>query len=267
MRKFIFSAICTLSLSTFFQAQTCTGAANIPANGTTTVNGIQVTTSSSGCTFESLVNTNDCDGDDIEGNDIIHIGANGPGALTLNFDQPVNDITFGIAGVSQNESISLTSNSGIISLLSNDFCQITMSSNSISFGPPVPLNSGRGMGTFTAHAASPYTQLTITGLGAGGGSFLYFCESSIVLGTDDVNVKAKDNLVSIYPNPAKDHFTISTKENLRSYKLYDQSGRALMGSSLKGTEQEVDISSLTTGTYTVSVETEHQKVNKKIVKN
>ncbi|WP_081414011.1 T9SS type A sorting domain-containing protein [Chryseobacterium daeguense] len=266
MRKFIFSAICTLSLSTFFQAQTCAGVANIPVNGVTTVNGIQVTTSSSGCTFENVVNFNDCiNQSNINILDVIRVGANGQGTFTLNFDQPVNDIGFFIYA-SPNESISLTSNSGAISLLPFFSCQLTVSSNSISFGPPSPFGYS-GNGCFTAHAASPYTQLTFTDPGAGGGSLLQFCESSIVLGTDDVNVKAKDNLVSIYPNPAKDHFTISTKENLRSYKIYDQSGREIMGSSLKGTEQEVNISSLTTGTYTVSVETEHQKVNKKIIKN
>ncbi|WP_081414012.1 T9SS type A sorting domain-containing protein [Chryseobacterium daeguense] len=264
MRKFIFSVVCVLSLSTFFEAQTCTFA-NIPANGITTVNGIQVTTSSSGCTFESSVNIYDCTGTGVDLLDVIHIGANGPWSLTVNFDQPVNDIVF-YTYLSPNENISFTPNNGTISLLPTFFCpEVMFSSNSISYMPIFPF--GKGIGFFTAHAASPYTQLTVTGLGAGGGSFLYFCESSIVLGTDDVNVKAKDNLVNIYPNPAKDHFTISTKENLRSYKIYDQSGREIMGSSLKGTEQDVNISSLTTGTYTVSVETEHQKVNKKIVKN
>ncbi|KMQ64997.1 zinc metalloprotease [Chryseobacterium angstadtii] len=87
-----------------------------------------------------------------------------------------------------------------------------------------------------------------------------------VLGVDDV-VK-NDSGISIYPNPAKNMMVISSKEALKSYKIYDESGRlVLSASSLKGNKQEVNISSIQTGNYIVTVETDKQTVNKKLIKH
>lgn len=74
-------------------------------------------------------------------------------------------------------------------------------------------------------------------------------------------------MVSIYPNPVQNNFTISSKDNLKSYEIFDESGRKVMSSSLKGNKQEVDISSLIKGNYIVSIETKQRKINKKISKN
>ncbi|MFP7655005.1 CUB domain-containing protein [Chryseobacterium proteolyticum] len=89
--------------------------------------------------------------------------------------------------------------------------------------------------------------------------------SCAVLGIEDVSTK--DNTVNIYPNPAKNMIVISAKENLRSYKMYDEAGRLVLSSdSLKGNKSEVNISSIQTGNYVVSVETEKQTVIKKLIK-
>ncbi|ASK29474.1 zinc metalloprotease [Chryseobacterium sp. T16E-39] len=90
--------------------------------------------------------------------------------------------------------------------------------------------------------------------------------SCAVLGVEDVNTNSNSS-VNIYPNPAKNMIVISAKENLKSYKMYDEAGRlVLSSSSLKGNKQEVNISSIQTGNYVVSVETEKQTVTKKLVK-
>lgn len=89
--------------------------------------------------------------------------------------------------------------------------------------------------------------------------------SCAVLGIEDVSTK--DNTVNIYPNPAKNMIVISAKENLRSYKMYDEAGRLVLSSdSLKGNKSEINISSIQTGNYIVSVETEKQTVIKKLIK-
>lgn len=89
--------------------------------------------------------------------------------------------------------------------------------------------------------------------------------SCAVLAVEDVNTK--DNSVSIYPNPARNLITISSKEALKSFKIYDEAGRLIKSeSSLKGTKFEVNISSMLTGNYVVTVETEKQKVTKKLIK-
>jgi hypothetical protein len=89
--------------------------------------------------------------------------------------------------------------------------------------------------------------------------------SCAILSVDDTNVK--DNSINIYPNPAKSMIIISSKENLRSYKIYDEAGRLIISkTSLKGNKQEVNISSIQTGNYVVSVETDKQTVAKKLIK-
>lgn len=90
--------------------------------------------------------------------------------------------------------------------------------------------------------------------------------SCSVLGVDDVT--KNDNTISIYPNPAKNMIVISSKDTLRSYKIYDEAGRLVISaSSLKGNKQEVNVSSIQTGNYIVTVETDKQTVNKKLIKH
>lgn len=89
--------------------------------------------------------------------------------------------------------------------------------------------------------------------------------SCLVLATDDVNIK--DSSIHIYPNPAKNMIVISSKEGLKSYKIYDEAGRLVLSkSSLKGNKIEVNLSSIQTGNYVVSVETEKQTITKKLIK-
>lgn len=89
--------------------------------------------------------------------------------------------------------------------------------------------------------------------------------SCAVLAVEDVNTK--DNSINIYPNPAKNMITISSKNALQSFKIYDEAGRLIKSeSSLKGRKLEVDISSMQTGNYVVTVETENQKITKKLIK-
>lgn len=60
---------------------------------------------------------------------------------------------------------------------------------------------------------------------------------------------------------------ILSKDVLRSYTIYDEAGRLVMSaSSLKGNKQEVNVSSIQTGNYIVTVETDKQTVNKKFIK-
>lgn len=89
--------------------------------------------------------------------------------------------------------------------------------------------------------------------------------SCAVLAVEDVNTK--DNSVNIYPNPAKNTITISSKEALQSFKIYDEAGRVIRSeSSLKSNKVEVNISSMQTGNYIVTVETEKQKTTRKLIK-
>ncbi|SHN02969.1 Por secretion system C-terminal sorting domain-containing protein [Chryseobacterium carnipullorum] len=86
-----------------------------------------------------------------------------------------------------------------------------------------------------------------------------------VLGVNDVT--KNDNTITVYPNPAKNMIVISSKDVLRSYTIYDEAGRLVMSaSSLKGNKQEVNVSSIQTGNYILTVETDKQTINKKFIK-
>lgn len=86
-----------------------------------------------------------------------------------------------------------------------------------------------------------------------------------VLAVEDVSIK--NNTVNIYPNPAKNMIILSSKEALKSYKIYDEAGRLVISaSSLKGNKQEINLSSLQTGNYVITIETEKQTINKKLIK-
>ncbi|MET3535380.1 T9SS type A sorting domain-containing protein [Chryseobacterium limigenitum] len=61
--------------------------------------------------------------------------------------------------------------------------------------------------------------------------------------------------------------TISSKEGLKSYKMYDEAGRLVSSaSSLKGNKTEISLSTMQTGNYIVSIETEKQTITKKLIK-
>ena len=89
--------------------------------------------------------------------------------------------------------------------------------------------------------------------------------SCSVLAVEDVSTK--DNAVSIYPNPAKNMITISSKDALKSFKIYDEAGRLIKSEpAIKGSRFDVNISSIQTGNYVITVETEKQIVTKKLIK-
>ncbi|PXW18140.1 putative secreted protein (Por secretion system target) [Chryseobacterium sp. CBTAP 102] len=89
--------------------------------------------------------------------------------------------------------------------------------------------------------------------------------SCSVLAVEDIN--HPNNSIDIYPNPAKNMITVSSKERLRGYKIYDEAGRLIISdSSLKGNKQEINLSSIQTGNYVITVETEKQTINKKLIK-
>ncbi|PRB85522.1 zinc metalloprotease [Chryseobacterium culicis] len=86
-----------------------------------------------------------------------------------------------------------------------------------------------------------------------------------VLAVEDINIK--NNSIDLYPNPAKNMIMLSSKERLKGYKIYDEAGRLVISnSSLKGNKQEINLSSIQTGNYVITIETEKQTISKKLIK-
>ena len=82
------------------------------------------------------------------------------------------------------------------------------------------------------------------------------------LSIQDQNIKSE---FSIYPNPFKNELFVNNLENIYSFIIYDITGKTL----IKGyqSEKKIDVSSLKKGFYFISIQTENQKIIKKLIKN
>lgn len=89
---------------------------------------------------------------------------------------------------------------------------------------------------------------------------------SNILAIDDVD-EVKNNPVRIYLNPTKNTLKILSDKNIKSYRIFDQTGRLIISSRpLEGNQQELDVSFIKTGVYIISIGTEEETVNKKFIK-
>lgn len=120
-------------------------------------------------------------------------------------------------------------------------------------------------GPFTSTDPSGAITVKFVSDGAATGNGWNVNFSCSVLAVEDISTK--NNSIDIYPNPVKNMITLSSKERLKGYKIYDEAGRLVASdSSLKGNKQEINLSSIQTGNYVITVETEKQTVNKKLIK-
>ncbi len=98
-------------------------------------------------------------------------------------------------------------------------------------------------------------------LSAGNSGSAFKIEGTNELGTEDVLFD--NSPILIYPNPTHDLIHISTNEKIKSGKLYDVSGKLI---NFNLSDKSFNISHLPSGNYFLHVETETQKVVKKIMK-
>lgn len=97
----------------------------------------------------------------------------------------------------------------------------------LPFGNPIP-NSASGFQTYT------------------GQDFLYF--AVISCGPLSVNDFEINNL-SITPNPASDYILIGNLKESTMFEIYDLTGKKLIEKELSASNNQIEISHLTTGTY------------------
>lgn len=95
-----------------------------------------------------------------------------------------------------------------------------------------------------------------------------------LLSIDDIDVTATPIMavndadireLTLYPNPTSDYFTINNINDILSVKIYDVSGK-VVSSKLESNEKKYDVSNLTKGIYSVSIETKTGIISKKIIK-
>lgn len=94
--------------------------------------------------------------------------------------------------------------------------------------------------------------------------------SPLVMGTAGVNDRILEDNVKIYPNPATSQFTIELPKTIKSeIRVFDITGKLLIyeADALISNKYTVDISTLTTGTYFVRLNSEEGSVTKKLLIN
>lgn len=94
--------------------------------------------------------------------------------------------------------------------------------------------------------------------------------SPLVDGTAGVNDNISEASVSIYPNPAKGAFTIALPKSLKAeVRVFDISGKLLIyeAEAVISNKHSVDVSSLSTGTYFVRINSEEGTATKKLLIN
>ncbi|MCF2221524.1 hypothetical protein H9Q08_19850 [Chryseobacterium sp. PS-8] len=169
--------------------QLCTKTSNIPPNGSLTVNGITVNSSSTGyvssysmpyqvCGTSSSLTLNE---------ESLYVG-NSTGQnsaswqTTLTFSKPVNNIVILLSatGSVYNEKFQFFSNNGTVTITDNGSCFSTISGNTLLSGQGASSTGTGGGGIFTVSAPAPFTQLIMRGDGGDNGALLAICETSIV---------------------------------------------------------------------------------------
>ncbi|WP_183148134.1 T9SS type A sorting domain-containing protein [Chryseobacterium nematophagum] len=264
--SFLFCIIFLLVLfANSTHAQTvCSGTAGILPNGVAYVNGVQVLSTSTGSvqnvgfTGFPLV----CSPLSLGAGQGMAVGVTGSWSINLIFDKPVNDLMVLISGADTSsgaENFIFNSNIGTVSISSDNYCGMVIAGNQI-------ITTAIGGGIYKIHSPISYTQLTMSGGGGSDGSNIGICSASInVLGVHDI-AGMKDDIVDIFPTPTKDLITISSRENLKSYNIFDASGKMVLSSFLKGNKKEIDLSILKPGNYIITIETETKTINEKIIK-
>jgi len=164
----------------------CSGTANIPPNGTIAINGVAVTSASSGSVTTYPFQHTTCSGQLIFAG-ALFVGSNGSWSLNLTFDKPVNNLVMALAGtgantISGNENFIFTTNGGPVSIYSDSpaNCLSTINGNEILSGVGAESSATGGGGLFKITSPNNFTSLTINGAGGYQGSTLKFCSSSIV---------------------------------------------------------------------------------------
>ena len=157
----------------------CPSAANLPQIGQTFVRNFTNVTASGGGFFGSTGNYLNTVYQQYIGsfmmlNDVV-LGVNGAFNYTLNFSNQIQGIRFLMYGmnVSPGSSFTFTTNSGSITISTCISGCLSVSGNVIS--TTTPCNYAAGAGYFEIIPSSPFTSLTITGPGDGGGTGLQLC--------------------------------------------------------------------------------------------
>lgn len=127
----------------------------------------------------------------------VYIGQS-PSTYTNNFSAPVNDMIYNITAANQGEIVTITSNSGPVTItIISTTCpsSVAITGNQITF--PIEISGGIGV-KVKVSAASPYTSVTFTHNGAMAGLLMTMCFDGVaaVLSNPQINSLSATNITS-----------------------------------------------------------------------
>ncbi len=91
----------------------------------------------------------------------------------------------------------------------------------------------------------------------------YFCIDNLDY-TTSITANTNNNKISIYPNPAKDKFTITNLNNAK-INIYNITGKIILSQESLSENSNVDISHLKSGIYFVKIKNNNSIITKKLV--
>lgn len=98
------------------------------------------------------------------------------------------------------------------------------------------------------------------------GGFILAVQDTTTLSVNDI--QNNENQVLLYPNPAKDVLTVSTKTALNEITLYDISGKQVLNkNNLTSNSETISLNKLSGGMYLVTIKTEKGIQTKKLIIN
>ncbi len=77
---------------------------------------------------------------------------------------------------------------------------------------------------------------------------------------------ANEEEFSAYPNPASSDVTITSEDNINRLKVFSITGQMLVDRKINNSQTQLDVSSLESGIYMISIETDEEVMTKKFIK-
>jgi len=134
----------------------------------------------------------------------------------------------------------------------------------------VPINKNEAKTEAITRNRQGYSYIFSNGrTGAGQGYKLVLTtgrQKNKIISSTKQSAVATTTLINIFPNPAKDYFMVDVKDAGRSFiTITNLSGKQVLQQSLKSGSQKIDITALAKGFYVVSVTTNGQVKNQKLL--
>ena len=139
-------------------------------------------------------------------------------------------------------------------VLEFDFVNEAPGTASLSFG----LDNG-----WTYNMASIFFNFGTDGATAGEKKY-YFDKVAfnMPLSTEEFNLRE----VKVFPNPAKDDWTIISNQQINNIQIYDMLGKLVTDMDVQNNEVRIDASTLNSGIYFARIDAVNGKANVKLVK-